>query len=1124
MVCPNKNDENYKILEQAFGPVGAYAVFEKMGMPQIAGDLKGKDITQESVIQAIQDNASDDLGYEVTPSNRALTIISNKKLRLGRLSTQITIAEKNNEFAKVAELKNQHAELTESLEDLEKDSELDNIVEHGRADMKFLNSLLDKDVITDGELDAARKITGTWIKAVDFMTDEEAKELDLIRDELSSIATEAGMLRKEFDGMAEENLKGFIRATLGSDFIKKQLKDINVGKAYTLDISHINDSAIQSLFVSIKKANMTARDEARAIMNNLERLTNNLKKKGMSMNQVYDMLAQEYADGTKTGAMIMKISADYQQEKYAKRRAYLEFKGKDQARFQQLKQEYVNFLKENEITMDPRKLLGENVDEDHKNELVSAMGEAEYERRLEFLKDKVQQYEDRLVAIKDYFIAQHGEGEVSDTMIHQFEIENSPYAWAEYLENPRDKKFKGLRPQGYKYTYSLPKNQEAYDPRFEAIEKDKDLREYYNFVSGTLRELHSVLPEDQKQKLKSNAIPFVKQSLLDTYNKQGFRAAAEGVYENFIKSNLAKEPGSTMYEYQDPATGEIEDYLRAPDLDDKDKVNSVYKIKRARAKADGEVITEERDRALYRAAQAEVASQKSFDFNKIVASYALLAKSYEHKSKIEDQVRVINHYVKNMEETLQKNSVVQHDRHGNPIKLPKDESFQNVKKAVGNHMDMVFFDKPKAEELVGEKKKYTPQEQKRKTELEELLESENISKAEKEAVQKELDSLGGKVAGSRILDNVMKWVQLKGMGYNPMGAISNVMFGNISNWTHAAGGEDFNMGDFAKANAMTLQTLSPGKKLTPTGRKIDNLMKRLDVLKDSSNEVEDGIKKVAGKFDPYILTKKTEYMNQAPVMVAMMMKQGVWEDYNEDGEYVGEGKFDEMDFRLQLDQVIKNLHGNYDPDSPLLLKKNIAGRMISQFRTWMFESVNNRFAGEEYDQILKRTKKGRWRSYKIAHAMVFPLLKDFYSAWTKGGDMSDVDRANMRKNSVELCILAGVASLMGLLLMGAEDDDEKTAYYNLAINMLSRAQDDILFYANPTSFENITKQLVPASSLMNDTMSLFSAAFNILLGGDDEIGSGTFAGDSTFVREAMQFFPGAAKAHSIYSGASQVYK
>jgi hypothetical protein len=43
-----------------------------------------------------------------------------------------------------------------------------------------------------------------------------------------------------------------------------------------------------------------------------------------------------------------------------------------------------------------------------------------------------------------------------------------------------------------------------------------------------------------------------------------------------------------------------------------------------------------------------------------------------------------------------------------------------------------------------------------------------------------------------------------------------------------------------------------------------------------------------------------------------------------------------LDMRININKQIQRIHGNYDPASPLMIKKTLPGRAIGQFRTWLY--------------------------------------------------------------------------------------------------------------------------------------------------------------------------------------------
>src|SRR5690606_13212577 len=191
----------------------------------------------------------------------------------------------------------------------------------------------------------------------------------------------------------------------------------------------------------------------------------------------------------------------------------------------------------------------------------------------------------------------------------------------------------------------------------------------------------------------------------------------------------------------------------------------------------------------------------------------------------------------------------------------------------------------------------------------------------------------------------------------------------------------------------------------------------------SSNRTAKGMAQLA----PFELTRRTEFFNQGQTMVAMMLnkkitnlkgeEKSLWDAYDADGKWRTEefGEVDpDMEFRFasRLTQVIKAIHGNYDPDSPISFKGKSLGQVLMQFRSWIPEGIANRLQGQRYDELLGREVKGRWRTY--ADLGPVKALKTLFKQLTYNKDafegMDDVDIQNMRRNLMEL---AQVLSLTG---------------------------------------------------------------------------------------------------------------
>ena len=155
-------------------------------------------------------------------------------------------------------------------------------------------------------------------------------------------------------------------------------------------------------------------------------------------------------------------------------------------------------------------------------------------------------------------------------------------------------------------------------------------------------------------------------------------------------------------------------------------------------------------------------------------------------------------------------------------------------------------------------------------------------------------------------------------------------------------------------------------------------------------------------------------------------------------------------------------------------------------------------------KVLERNRKGRWLSY-------YPAIKALLKADLK--NLSDLDKANMQKNFMEVAMLISTYMFIAMLkgLKDSLDDDEedkllfKTA--NFLINSGNRLLDDIYFYLVLTpSTVNILRNPVPAISLIDDLGEWFDAVVRYI-NDDDIIKTGVNSGKSRLNRETLQLFP-----------------
>ena len=89
------------------------------------------------------------------------------------------------------------------------------------------------------------------------------------------------------------------------------------------------------------------------------------------------------------------------------------------------------------------------------------------------------------------------------------------------------------------------------------------------------------------------------------------------------------------------------------------------------------------------------------------------------------------------------------------------------------------------------------------------------------------------------------------------------------------------------------------------------------------------------------------------------------------------------------------------------------------------------------------------------------------------GRMSEVDAANMKANLMELHFILGMIALMLLLRAAVPDEDRKKNFtYNMLINLISRQQNDMMVFANPSLLEQMNKNILPVMSILSDVSKL----------------------------------------------------
>lgn len=1002
-----------------------------------------------------------------------------------------------------------------------------------------VEKILGKENISYEEVSYSQRVLDLWKRAGDFSTasnihiilDEDEFNTPEIRDQFRLKAARAEDLQSNLSQIKEEYITKFVRdhtnKNLSKEEIFKLISDNSRLATTTLNLGRQDDAMLQAIFSAVERANIMAQQESSKVWKDLDELTAKvLKKTGNNFN-IFKQLTEE---GLETGRTVDRFSAEF----YENRNQYLSnaFRSRDTITGELRKdpaavKQYFDWIKENTINFDTRilfpdssleensipnefiykeKSFTEEEKQSHIKKLKEQLGEKGYNSFLEKQEKKIEDFKLKREAIYDSIQLEDISQEEKDILFNEWLKEFSPYIGLDMIDNPSLRK-KGEKsyysPKGLReYIVQIPlksvggKDSKWYDKNFSKIEEDEDLLAYHNYMRDLMNTLKYILPAKQQVHLGVGVIPTIEKSIMDIFSEKGVMMGVIPFWDKIKELQTTTDLASNIISDVNPLTGVIEKDINIQYIKDVEtEIRDLVKTKLiSYEQKTGKTATREDIQQFKKEVRDKLSKQKSWDLTKVLKAYSLMALSYKHKSFIEPQIKMA-------EQVFRERTEVVNNKAGQPKykngKIVTQEGLQNLKSALDFFLDSSYYSiGGRKIEGVTKQKVYTSEEKKQKKELEELISNEEDTD-KKLILEEQLSKLGGFRTGSGLGDTALKYMTLKGLGWNLPSAFSNIGFGAISNIIQASDGREYSMKNLRRA--YILATNSIGRNLTfnswegvnQNAVKIRNLMDKWDLLQTSNKELYDTSQKSSlnklKRFGPYTLQERSEYLNQAPIMIATLMEfkaknpEGneieLWEAYDHQGN-IKEGyssDVDEIKLVQRIKRVIEMNHGDYN--NALQVKATFAGRALTQFRTWMFEGFANRFEAEKVDYAISYgmsesyIRKGRYKSYTkgqlattgAALGSVFLpgigtavgagigyLGGKFFgmqtneNAWsdtlftlkqlarklafqsTKFEDRFDkTDAANIRKNMTELIVMMSLAGIAIILKAMVDDDDEE---------------------------------------------------------------------------------------------------
>lgn len=662
-----------------------------------------------------------------------------------------------------------------------------------------------------------------------------------------------------------------------------------------------------------------------------------------------------------------------------------------------------------------------------------------------------------------------------------------------------DEKYEALNNQlsskDKKELIELIKSKKQSERLFE-LEKKAPQLAFYLFWKYNMRELFDNIPDVYKEDINANMMPNLKKDLLATLAQGDFKGGWQALTDNMISMLLSPEYDEVNTE-RDVVTGEIKSSIPVKYL-------------------------------------TPIKENKENRLDVIFNHFALMSLNYKNKSAVQDivelgakilyEAKIIQTNgstplmsgnniltVKNGEAKIKR--MVKYQIEANLYgKTKKDENWGNTGIHVkGSNLAKKLLNNEKITnddliKLTSKKKQRALQIQESYLKIQKELEDTTLTpeqRKKKEDQQKkhltEITKLtGGNLDVVEVLDANIRLTALKVLGYNPVSAVINSGFGVIGNFIHAAGEQEFTRKQALKAFGLLVSSMKLGISFNDKLRtKITKLMDLYDL---ESNDLYGTSTTKWSLLNPYELMRRGDYLIKGQTMIATMMNtkvgnKSLWEMYDDEGNFIEDNpQWSNGDLNTEMQEfkkfqnkvqgISQIIHGDFN--NPKMLNATIAGRLVSQFRlSWMAEGISDRFREEYYNERLGRTVKGRWRTgFTIAKDEgLLKLLGRIAKTATfqKSGleGLSETDKANFKKNMTELYIVTSLTLLI-LMLKGAGDDDKDKKQYTFLINQLQRLDNDLFFYADPGTFESITKSFIPSLKTYTDTKKALKATYKYM--------------------------------------------
>lgn len=303
---------------------------------------------------------------------------------------------------------------------------------------------------------------------------------------------------------------------------------------------------------------------------------------------------------------------------------------------------------------------------------------------------------------------------------------------------------------------------------------------------------------------------------------------------------------------------------------------------------------------------------------------------------------------------------------------------------------------------------------------------------------------------AKSLDTMKSFTGVLGLGVNLFSGMGNVTVGKMQIFIESMSGEYFNYknSQIGKKNYYALLSDYLGElNSTTKTSKLGLLIDRFDALEEFYNGLRNSgyyqspLARIIGNANVFILNNAGEHYLHSRTMLAILDRYKVKDGSKEislfdafevekatdpsgnvlaaklkikdgvtklDGTAITEADITEL--KLKIGRVNQSLNGAFNEADKGAIHKYALGRLAMQFRQWMPEHYQRRFAGTYYDAALDKWREGY---YRTVGRFVLDTIKDLrrakFEIGTRWDSLSEHEKANFKRAGTELALYATLA-------------------------------------------------------------------------------------------------------------------